>query len=127
MTAGRKRMLIHAAMAAFVLAVIGMMMAELAGLWLTGQTVERKAASASTPPASTSPPDVAVLLRWRLPVAMALAGFLLVMAGESLSSAWKKPATPPPEKRDFDKEAEAKIQLMLKGAEANKTTGERGA
>ena len=49
----------------------------------------------------------------------AAAGFVLVFLFEGLASLWRKPAAPAaaPAKRDFDKEAEAKIQAMLKEAE----------
>jgi hypothetical protein len=127
MSAERKRTLTHAVLAAAALAVVGTMLAELAGMWALGQTVPRDG-----PPPTTPPPDYTGSLRWRLPLAMAAAGFVLVLAGEWLTSRWWKPkaAAAEPEKRDFDREAEAKIQAMLKEAEAkvaaaDKTTGER--
>lgn len=126
MSAERKRTLIHATMAAVVLAVVGMMYAELATIWAGGQSVSRDGQ-----PITTEPPDVAGKLRWRLPVAMGLAGFAFVTVGETLRSAWGPPAAAKPAvNRDFDREAEAKIQQLLKEAEANTTTGdptERGA
>jgi hypothetical protein len=119
MTAERKRTLVHAALAAGALALVGVMFAELAGMWVIGQSVPRDG-----PPVSTPPPDVSATLKWRLPVAMAVAGFALVVFGEWFLSLWKRPAAPAETpKRDFDKEAEAKIQQMLKAAEK----GERGA
>ena len=110
MTAERRRTLVHATLAAGALALIGVMYAELAGMWVAGQSVERNG-----PPVSTPGPDIAGAIKWRLPAAMAVAGFLLVLGGESLTSLWRKPAAAAePPKRDFDKEAEAKIQQMLK-------------
>ena len=113
MTAARKRSLIHATLAAAALAGVGAMYAELAGLWVAGQPVPRDG-----PPTTTPPPDVSALLRWRLPAAMAAVGFLIVLLGEGLAALWKKPAPPAaPAGRDFDREAEAKIQQMLKEGE----------
>lgn len=128
----RQRIVAHGLMAAAALAVIGVMYAQLAGMWVGAHAAAR-----------TSPPDgdaVTAALTWRLPLLMAAAGFLFVLAGEGLLALWRPPAPPHAPKPTPDQEAEALLQKLLKEAEQNPATtpmprgehttasaGERGA
>jgi hypothetical protein len=108
----RVRIVIHAFMAAGALALVGMMFAELASLWVSGREVPREGLPAA------EPVQIGSEVRWRLPLAMAAMGFVLVIVGEGLWSLWRKsPVQPAPAPRDFDREAEAKIQAMLRDTE----------
>jgi hypothetical protein len=69
-----KRILVHGALTAGVLALIGMMFAELAGLWVLANTNRTGAGG----PNGRLPPE----LRYRVPATLGVAGFLFVAAGE---------------------------------------------
>jgi len=119
MTAAGKRAAVHAAIAAGALALVGVMYAELASLWVAGQTVQR-----AGPGPAAAAPAVSPQLRWRLPAAMAAGGFVLVLLGEWALSRWRAPVAPAaePAGRDFDREAEEKIQQLLREAEGRPDT-----
>lgn len=125
-----KRILLHGGLTAGVLALVGVMFAELAGIWLTGN---------ATP---TTSEQVGASLRYRVPLMMAFWGFVFVLVCELV--VWKvrgskpvKPAAPPPD--DTEKllnellaQAEAKMALDAESQKAEdkaaeKPEGERGA
>lgn len=114
-----KRIAVNGFITAVVLGVIGFMYAELAGLWLTG-------AATRTPQASDA--DLQGTIRSRVPVVMAVWGFVFIAVAEMGLYLWRggskaadaaRPAPPPDE-------AEALLEELLKQAEA-KAARERAA
>ncbi len=106
-----RRILLHGGLTAGVLALVGVLFAELAGLWLTGNATR-----------STSPNDpVAESLRVRVPLTMAFWGFVFVLVCELVI--WRvrggRPAlntTPPPD------DTEKLLNELLAQAEAKMAT-----
>jgi hypothetical protein len=113
-----KRILVHGGFTAGVLALVGLLFAELAGIWTAG--------NAGKPTSADLNPPLADSLRYRVPLTMAAGGFLFVAVCELV--AWrvrgsKKPvaktAEPPPD------DAETLLNELLAQAEA-KMAMERG-
>lgn len=106
---------------ALVLAALGWVMAEAAGLWLAGQPVSRSQPGIpSDSSAATGSEDVADMFRSRLPFAMAAWGFGIVTAFELTLGLWrggKKPAARPVAVPTED-EVEKLLNDLLRQAEA---------
>ena len=98
---------------AVILAGLGWLMAEAAGMWVAGQAVTR-----SDPVGGGE--DVADMFRSRLPLSMAAWGFGIVAAFEVTLGLWrggKKPADPPAAVPPED-EVEKLLNDLLRQAEA---------
>jgi hypothetical protein len=80
----QKRVLVHAALTALVLAVIGFMFAEFAGTWLSAQ--------GAGPNSADPTPALPEGARYRIPLMMALWGFAFVVIGEFVAARFRKPA-----------------------------------
>ncbi|AMV28469.1 hypothetical protein VT84_28955 [Gemmata sp. SH-PL17] len=109
-----RRILLHGGLTAGTLALIGMMFAELAGLWLTGSATR-----------SSADPDeeINTSLRSRIPFTMALWGFGFVAVSELVI--WRvrgnRPATSQqtgPQTEQSQDEAEKLLNELLAQAEA---------
>src|SRR4051794_29276484 len=101
-----KRILLHGGLTAALLAVIGFMFAELAGMWLS------TAADRPAPPGA-APPEA---LRLRVPLMMAFWGFVFVAGCEAVLSRFRRPPAPAPERQPD--EAEKLLNELLAQAEA---------
>ncbi len=108
-----RRILLHGGLTAGALALIGMMFAELAGLWLTGSATR-----------SSADPDeeINTSLRSRVPLTMALWGFGFVAVSELVI--WRvrgnRPATSQqtgPQTEQSQDEAEKLLNELLTQAE----------
>ena len=105
-----KRVLLNGAFTAGILALVGLLFAQLAGMWVAGSA--RPGTTDINPPLNDS-------LRYRVPLTMAAAGFLFVLFGELAMFAIrgeKKPLTKTAE-RPQD-EAEKLLNELLAQAEA---------
>jgi hypothetical protein len=105
-----KRILLNGGFAAGILALVGVLFAELAGMWVAGSA--RPGATDLNPPLNEA-------LRYRIPLTMAAAGFLFVALSELLL--WyvrgeKKPLTKTAERQPD--EAEKLLNELLAQAEA---------
>ncbi|MBM3981552.1 MAG: hypothetical protein FJ304_14990 [Planctomycetes bacterium] len=109
-----KRILIHGAFTAGVLALVGALFAELAGMWAAGHT--GKPGSADLNP--TLPSE----LGYRVPLTLGVGGFLFVAVCEG-GMAWlrsrRPPPAPPPAPAAPD-EAEKLLNELLAQAEAKR-------
>ena len=106
-----KRILLHGGFTAGVLALVGLLFAELVGMWSATQAVKSNSADLN-PPLSDA-------LRYRIPLTLAGAGFLFVAVGELIR--WrvrgdKKPAIEPTEPQPDD--AERLLNELLAQAES---------
>jgi hypothetical protein len=81
-----KRILVHGGLTAAVLALVGVLFAELAGIWTAG--------GAGRPGSVDLNPQPPEALRYRIPLTMALAGFLFVAVGELIK--WRVRGNAPP-------------------------------
>lgn len=110
-----KRILIHGAFTAGVLALVGALFAELAGMWAAGHT--GKPGSADLNP--TLPSE----LGYRVPLTLAVGGFLFVAVCEG-GTAWlrsrRPPPAPPPSPTAPPDEAEKLLNELLAQAEAKR-------
>ncbi len=111
----RKTILVHGGLAAGVLAVVGYLFAQIAGMWVASQ------ADAGRGAADTG--ALVDLLAWRLPFSMAAIGFALVALGEGLKSLWKAP----PKREPEPAMTEAEMLRLLGEQETLPETGERAA
>ena len=106
-----RRVLLHGGLTALILAVIGVALAELANLWLSG-----RAAPAADP---TADQQIGTVLRARVPLMLAAWGFLFVLVGEIII--WRvrgsRPAAPKPPENPQD-DAERLLNELLAQAEA---------
>jgi hypothetical protein len=105
-----KRILLNGGFAATILAFVGVLFAELAGMWVAGS------ARSSSPDLNAQLNDA---LRYRVPLTMAAAGFLFVAVSELVLWAVrgeKKPLIKPAE-RPQD-EAEKLLNELLEQAES---------
>jgi hypothetical protein len=96
-----KTILVHGGLTAGVLAVVGYLFAQVAGMWVATQTDTGR-----------GPADTGALvntLQTRLPFSMAAIGFALVAIGEGLKGLWK---TPPKTEPEPDR-TEAELQRLL--------------
>jgi hypothetical protein len=114
----RKTILVHGLLTAGVLAVVGYMFAQIAGMWVTSQTPVR---SGGENVAAGS--AISTALESRLPFTMAAMGFVLVAMGEGLRSLWRKPKLEDDGRVKYDATAEAETQRMLKDQAAQPTLG----
>lgn len=80
-----RRILINGLLAAVPLGIIGYLLAQAAGIWTAAQ---------SDRGASEQGAAVSDALVGRLPVVLAVCGFLFVAFGELLLAWWNKPMTP---------------------------------
>lgn len=111
----QKRVLVHAALTALVLAVIGFMFAEFAGTWLSAQ---------GTGPNSADPtPALPEGARYRIPLMMALWGFAFVVIGEFVAARFRKPTAAAAEHPAPDS-AEKLLNELLAKAEAESAARE---
>ncbi|MBA4068213.1 MAG: hypothetical protein C0501_31830 [Isosphaera sp.] len=90
-----RRVAVHGALTALVLGVVGLMLAELASIWLSGHSGTRAATGA--PVAADAGGDVAAQVRARVPLLMAVWGFGFVAVGETFLHLrrGRRPAAPP--------------------------------
>jgi hypothetical protein len=104
-----KRILVHGGATAFILAVVGFVFTELAGIWLNSP--------GRTGPAEANP-SVSESLRYRVPLMMAFWGFVFVAVTELVLSRLRGPVpvkaatAPPPD------DAEKLLNELLAQAEA---------
>jgi hypothetical protein len=90
-----RRVAVHGALTAFVLGVVGLMLAELATIWLAGSAGTRTATGA--PVAADAGGNMAAQVRSRVPLLMAVWGFGFVAVGEVVlhHRRSRRPAAPP--------------------------------
>lgn len=111
-----KRILVHGLLAAVPLAVIGFLLAQLAGLYLDSRAPTRAGPFVGDVPARPAAvTEVTDTLSWRMPLTLAAVGFGFVAVTEAVFSLWRKPAPPP--KPTPDQMAEELLQSLLKEAE----------
>lgn len=125
-----RRILTNGLPAAVFLAVIGYLMAEVAGIWLDSQMpaarpgLDPDLAEPAPEVRAATGADVTASLRFRLPAVMALWGLLLVTVFELVLRFWRGPRstiTPPPPKappKVMDDEVEQLLNQLLQQAEA---------
>ena len=105
-----KRIIIHGGLTAGVLTLIGLMFAEMAGIWTAGNI--------GKPNSDDLNPPITDSLRYRVPLTLAGAGFLFVAVGELIGSRLRQkklaaqPAPPQPD------DAEKLLNELLAQAEA---------
>lgn len=109
----RKTILVHGGLVAGVLAVVGYLFAQMAGMWVATQSDTGRG------PADTG--AIVNTLATRLPFSMAAIGFVLVVIGEGLKSLWKAP--PRQEAQADPNWAEAELQRLLSEQETLAETG----
>jgi len=117
-----RRILLHGGLTAGLLAVVGLLFAEMAGMWVgTGAT--------TTPASAELNPAVGPAIRYRVPLMMAFWGFVFVAAGELVLSRFRRPAPPKPAEPPDETEkllnellAQAESKMALE-AEQQKTEG----
>jgi hypothetical protein len=85
----KRRILIHGLLAAGPLAVIGYVMALLAGMWAAAQSTPRRGPVMDDTVTAAPGDDVTGLLIWKLPLFLALGGFLFVAVGEFFRWLWR--------------------------------------
>lgn len=108
----RKTILVHGGMVAAVLAVIGYVLAQAAGMWIGSQSAPRTFDAGAAPATVTGGSELATALEWRLPITMAVFGFALVAFGEGVKALWKRPPVAPPSNPH-----EIEMQRMLRELE----------
>ena len=117
-----RRILLHGGLTAFLLAVVGAMLAELASVWLIGN------APRGANPNAGNDAQIGAELRTRVPLMLAGWGFLFVLIGELVI--WRvrghRPPPKPPENPQDD--AEKLLNELLAQAEAKMAAeaGDRG-
>ena len=115
-----RRILLHGGLTAGLLGVVGLLFAEMAGMWVGAR-------EATAPASADLNPPVGPAIRYRVPLMMAFWGFVFVAAGELVLSRFRKPApakpAPPPD--DTEKllnellaQAEAMAALETEGQKA---------
>jgi hypothetical protein len=106
-----KRILIQGGLTAALLALVGVMLAELASIWVIGN-------AGGKPNSPDLNPNVTERLRYRVPLTLAGLGFLFVAVGELVLQRFRK--TPPPAKSGEPPpdEAETLLNELLAQAEA---------
>ncbi len=95
----RKRILIHGLLAAVPLALIGYVLALLAGLWASSQSALR-----SGPAVAASGDEVTAAFVWKLPLFLAIGGFAFVAIGEVIRTLWSTKANVPQKTQEAQKE-----------------------
>jgi hypothetical protein len=114
-----RRIAIHGGITAIILGIIGLMMAELASIWIV-VAVPGKAA------AKGNPVDLSVL-RQRLPLFMGVAGFAFVAVGELLLHRIRKNRLPPaPQTPAQADQTEKLLQELLAKEEAKMAASQQG-
>src|SRR5580698_8189795 len=103
-----RRIAIHGGLTAIVLGIIGLMLAELASMWMV-------VAIPVKPGAKVNPPDLSVL-RQRLPLFMGFAGFIIVAVGELVLYRLRKNRlpTPAPTPKQADQTEKLLQELLAK-------------
>ena len=84
----KKTILIHGLLTAGALGLVGYFMAQVAGMWIASTAPVRPGLESAPDPTATT---ISNTLAWRLPFSMAAIGFIFVVLGESVMSAWRKP------------------------------------
>jgi hypothetical protein len=114
-----RRIAIHGGITAIILGIIGLMMAELASIWIV-VAIPGKAA------AKGNPVDLSQL-RQRLPLFMGVAGFLFVAVGELVLYRVRKNRIPqtPPTPTQVD-QTEKLLQELLAKEEAKMAASQQG-
>lgn len=89
-----RRIAVNGGLAALTLGVVGLLFAELAGMWLAAESTGPRPGMGA-PPAATSNDPLQTMLTHRIPLAMALWGFVFVAACELTIHFWrgKRPGT----------------------------------
>jgi hypothetical protein len=104
-----KRIALHGSLTALVLGLTGLLFAELTGLWLTGSGGVRN---------PTGDGAVQDVLRQRIPLLMALWGFLFIAGAEIVLYLWRGEPKVKATKAAPPDEAELLLEELLKQAEA---------
>jgi hypothetical protein len=114
-----RRIAIHGGLTAVLLALVGLMMAELAGMWLTASPGTR-AANGAEVVANDANGEMTAALRKRMPMSMALWGFVFVALGEMTLHLvrGRKPVPLPPQPEQHSDEAEKLLLELLAKAES---------
>ncbi len=114
-----KRILVNGFLTAAVLAVVGYMFAELAGLWLSTSTPSRE----SLEPAVAAANDpLSETLQYRVPVTMALWGLVFVAVGETILHLWRSRRKPQPLPEPKLDTATILLEEILAKVEAERAT-----
>ncbi|OWK36264.1 hypothetical protein [Fimbriiglobus ruber] len=118
------RILKHGLPAAAMLALIGFLMGELAGMFVAGNTRPRVGVDPDARAAAVEPDgrQVAQVLRIRLPILMAACGLSVVATFELLNWFWRGQAAPPKPTLAVPSERETEMLLneLLRRAEADR-------
>ena len=119
------RILKHGSLVAGALIIFGMMFGQIAGMWVSSQTVPRTGPvlEAGISEKANLPDPLAEGLKWRMPLAMAGWGFGIVTVFELLGGMWRKPSEGNSLIISSEKatESEDLVQQFLREAEANAT------
>jgi hypothetical protein len=114
-----KRILVNGTLTAAMLAVVGVGYAELAGLFLAARTPMRATVEA---PAADDADPLAGSLQARVPVMMAVWGFLFVAAGELIVHRFRKKAPPAPPAEPQPDAATVLLEEIMAKVEAERAT-----
>jgi hypothetical protein len=112
-----RRIAIHGALAAIVLGIIGLMLSELATMWMAATLAGKSPANAKVPDTSA--------MRMRLPLLMAVSGFTFVAVGEVAMYYWRRnrPSTGSPQPSD---DTAKLLEDLLAKEEAKTTNSQEG-
>lgn len=114
----RRRILKNGLIVAGALAVIGMLFGQLAEIWLSSQSTPRLGPMLDDEVVAKATAD-APGMSWRVPLAMAFWGFVLVVAFEMMAGFWRKPVVTSTTNRPLSTDAaELAVQQFLREAEA---------
>jgi len=107
-----KRILIHGLLTAGILALVGMMFAEIAGMWMTANT------GGVRPGSEDLNPPVEEKLRYRIPLTMAIGGFLFIAVAEIIAERIRRRRPPAQPTQPQPDETERLLNELLAQAEA---------
>lgn len=115
-----RRIAIHGGMTAVVLGIIGLMLVELASIWMAANFTKRSLDKGSGPDTTQ--------MRRKLPLAMGFAGFTFVAVGEIVLYYVRKnrPAAPEPDTKPVDN-TEKLLEDLLTQAEAKANNSQAAA
>ena len=119
-----KRILVNGSVTAGVLALIGIGLTELAGLWLLAKAPVRAVSEAPVAAQPLEDPTAAAL-KQRVPVMLAIWGFAFVAAGEGIIYWWRgnRPASRSASPAELKPDpAEVLLEEILAQVEAAKST-----
>ncbi len=114
-----RRIAIHGGMTAIVLGIIGMMLAELATMWISATFAQRSQVKGTGPDTTA--------MRWKLPLFMAGFGFAIVAVGEVGLHFWRKSRVPASVPIPLSSDTTSKLLEELLAQAESKTSNPQGS